>query len=455
MSTHLDFYLKCQQELLDKLDKPDSFFTQHDVSVKLLQKDNRSYRKFKYEDNCRFTYPWQMACRGTTIITQSLASQKKLTPVFSLNKFFNVHEIDKHYKMTFAELLTKLETEEYAFMYLPKHDGTCMQCFTDSAGIRHRITLGSLEKNTIGKSLQSYADTTELLLQQFYPELLTFLDENVGYSLICEILTPDNVIKTVYDFTKKEYERGILKPFVMIRPDGVPTFSGGCETTTGKVDNLNGDLTLTQLKLPTFSGGCETTTFWNLNIEDKWDFTPTNFEEVKEQAFAEMQLNPAKFGINPEGLVAYCYNNKSGICFPIAKLKRPEYFTFSVSAGIEELCKLQIHKLNGTIDDICLTEAQQRHIDDFSEYVDKTARQLEDLEFLRTFHTQRQYAAQVENLPKSLQIYKGSMYQIRKFGFEFVSGYDTIKRLLNSEIKGTKFIVSLQEEHGPTWFKKI
>jgi hypothetical protein len=421
METFAETYLKCQQELLDRISshKSESYFTQHDVSIKTLQKGNLYYTKFKYDDNCRFTYSWQMACRGTTIL-----KNKEYKPYFSLNKFFNQHEIEKHYKMSFQNLLLKLKSEGYSFTYLPKYDGSCIHCFSDTDGNKYRFTLGSLEKNKIGSSLFTYEEITELLLKENYPDLHSFLNCNPDHGLICELITPDNVVKTIYDFYSvnlKSNVKGILKPLVMINSFGLPTFD-------------------------------------NILIEHKWDFNETNFEEVKSHAFQQMETNPAKFGINPEGLVAYCFKNN--ICFPIAKMKRMEYFSFLATNDGEILCKLQMEKINGTIDDIPMSDKQSEHIDEFVKYLDKTAKEFESVELLKTFLSQKEFAKQIEGLlnnksTSNLYIYKSALFQLRKNGFEFVSGYDAVIKLLLTEFKGKKVIESFQKESGYKWFKKM
>lgn len=409
--SYLDNYLICHNDLLSKVDlHGDDFVENYSVSVKYIISKNDTFVKFKYDDSCKFSYPWQYACRGTTFIQNDNDTQK----YFSLNKFFNVHEFEKYYKINFKDFLIKLKNEGYTFTYLPKYDGSCMQCFTDKNGKRHRFTLGSLEKNKIGKSEKSYYSVTETLLKESYQELYEFLDNNKEWSLICEIITPDNCVKTIYNFD--EAPNGFLKPLVFINAQGLPTFS-------------------------------------HINIEHRWDFNEENFDQIKETAFKEMICNATKFGINPEGLVAYALKND--ICFPIAKLKRPEYFQFVEVNEDEIYCKLQLTKINGQTDDIQMTDKQEKHIEEFEKYLIKTGNEIRDSELFKEFLTQRQFASKIESLSENLKFYKNLFFQIRKDGFEFESGYKTMITMLKTKCKGSEktALETFQQNEGYNWFK--
>lgn len=423
MSTYLEKYLNCRNDLINKYDLHGThFMSKYSVSTKSIFKNNKEILKFKYDDNCKFTYPWQFSCRGTTfIINNDIITHT----YFSLNKFFNAHEIVKYYGLEFNQFLENLKNEGYSFTYVPKYDGSCMHCFTDKNKIRHRYTLGSLEKNKIGKSELDYYTTTELLLKNSYPEIYNFLDENNEWSLICELITPDNRVKTIYNFD--ESELGFLKPLVFINSEGLPTFFGSSNISTNNV---------------------------NIEIKHKWGFNETNFDIVKNTAFNEMISNATDFGINPEGLVAYAM--KDNVCFPIAKLKRPEYFQF-VSVNEDELyCNSQIAKINNQIDDIQLTDKQQKHIDEFEKYLIRIGTQIKESELFKEFLTQRQFASKIESLSDNLKIYKNAFFQIRKDGFEFESEYDTMIKLLKTTNKSNNktTLEIFQENDGYNWFKK-
>ena len=409
------YYLACQNDLVIKYQTKSTtnFFTKHNVETKQAQKGNLSFTKFKYEDNCKFSYLWQIASRGTIFIK----NKDRLTKIFSLNKFFNSHEFERIYPVTFEQFILSLENQGFKFVFMPKYDGSYVQCFTDEAGTKHRHTLGSLEQNKIGKSLITYNFATNKLLNNNFPKLYDFLDANPGFSLVCEIITPNNKIKTVYDFT--ENMDGTLKPLVLIDPNGIPTFDG--------------------IKEYIFNG------HWN-----KWEFTTANLNEIKNLAMTEIESNAAEFGIHPEGLVVYCY--KDNICFPIAKMKRPEYLNFDETEELEIECK---------IDDIVLTESQQTHIDKFTTYLNKAATLFENLELVINMSnlSQKQYANLVAEIPRDLQSYSNLLFRLRKDGFVFVSGYDTVIKLLNLEIiensERVKSIRIFQLKYGPNWFEKI
>lgn len=418
----LEYYKACQNDLLTKyqtyLSDP-KYYSKYDVTLKVLQRGNLTLTKFKYEDNCKFSYLWQMVSRGTTIIK----NRDRLMPIFGLNKFFNAHEFEKMYGTSFDNFILSLQSQGFKFIFMPKYDGSYIQCFTDEAGTKHRHTLGSLEKNKIGKSLSTYHDVANNLLNQQFPKLYDFLEANQGFSLVCEIITPDNYIKTLYDFT--DNSTGILKPLVIIRPDGIPTF-----------DNLHEYIS-----------------------SNKWEFTYENLNEVKTLAIGQLETMPATFGIHPEGLVAYAY--KDNICFPIAKIKRLEYINFDETEELEKLCNLQIAKIEGKIDDIPLTQNQQKHINEFTYYLDKLAESFAKLDFLTNMpnFTQRQYASCINALPPNLQAYSDGLFKLRKNGFEFVSGYDAVIKLLNLEIidgpNKLKLIKTFHLKYGHNWFKKV
>ncbi len=268
--------------------------------------------------------------------------------------------------------------QNYKFVFLPKYDGSFVQCFTDKFGEKHRYTLGSLEHNEIHNSSKKFNDVTEKLLQSDHPELYQFLESNIGYSLICELLTSDNVIKTKYDFENNK--NGILKPLTFMNPNGLPTFG-------------------------------------IIKHNYKWYFDKDNIEEIKEKAFLHMESNPQIFGYNPEGLVAYCYKHdafsENDICFPIAKLKNPKYLITEKNAA-ERLYQLQLLKINGQLDDHTMDTTDIANIERFTEYLDKISNEFDKLDFLKIFLSQKQFTAEVEKLPLFFEIYTDALYELRK-----------------------------------------
>jgi len=418
MLSFSDKYIACQKDLITRLKHKDSYFSRHDISVKHLQDGETMITKFKYEDKCKFTMDWQNACRGTTIIQDKKGN---ISTYFCLNKFFNIHQLLEKIEVTFEKLLSNLKIDGYKFLYMPKYDGSCVQCFTDKFDKRHRYTLGDLEKNTIGASNNTYYAMTDKLLKHQYPDLYDFLDENHEYSLICEIMTPDNIIKTIYDHNKQKH--GFIKPLVLIKPDGTPTF-------------------------------------YKESIDMRWSFDETNYEQIRDNAFKNLEDDPDKYGVNPEGLVAYCYKNN--MCFPIAKCKRPEYID-SLSCNFnliverknnqtQHLCGLQMNVINNTIDDVQLNDDDKCFVSEFTTYLNKVANEFDKLDFLKSFLSQKQFMANLELLPISLKPYKEALINLRKIGFEFKSGYDMLMKLLKLPIKGKTVLETFQGGNND-WFR--
>lgn len=421
------YYKSCQNDLIEKYKKNGSnsnYYLKYDVELKTLQRENLYFTKFKYQDICKFNYLWQMASRGTTIIDKNIKNTQTIKGIFGLNKFFNIHEYEKIYKITFEKHLEILESNGFTFLLIPKYDGSYVQFYTDENGVRHRETLGSLERNKIGKSNLTYYDVSNKLLYNQYPKLYEFLDKNIYFSLVCEIMTPENKVKTKYDFSDDRSEDGILKPLVIIKQDGIPTF-----------ENLEE----------------------YFSESERWNFNFTNYNEIKENAIKMLEKNPSKFGICPEGLVVYACKNMN--CFPIAKIKRKEYVDYDPTKENENLMKLQIAVIDGKIDDIPMTDFQEKYIEDFKEYLRITSKDLENYEILKNIEnmSQKQYAESIKNLPNNLQIYSDSLFRIRRNGFELKNVYENLIQLLKLEIieksKKIKMIEVFQLKYGCNWFK--
>ena len=57
-------YKKCQEDLQQKYEiQNGNYFGKYDVQLKTFKSGNLHLSKFRYEDNCKFTYPWQFASR--------------------------------------------------------------------------------------------------------------------------------------------------------------------------------------------------------------------------------------------------------------------------------------------------------------------------------------------------------------------------------------------------------
>lgn len=423
MATYREDYLGAQAELLEKISDPEKYnkkyFEKNDIKIKTLKKGNVTYVKLKYEDQCKFGRKWQYACRGSTFVIDN----GKTTPFFSVNKFFNSHEFEKYYGFDFNHMIKNLTKQGFKFLFMPKYDGTNVQCFTEKFNIRHRLTLGSLDKNNVGQSESSYDELAEQILKNSYPKLYEFLDQNPGISVVCELLSQYNVIRTRYTLPNSI---GELKPLLLIGTNGIPSweqFELLCNDF--KVDNGE--------TIPVNS--------WKFSIDD--------FEIVKKFAFSEMVENSRKYGENPEGLVAYAYNATE--CFPIAKFKRPEYFEYIDPS--ESFPKLQSLKINGQLDDHELNAIQSDHIQKFEKYLEITGKMFDELEFLKSFLPQKEFARNVTSLCNDLRIYSAPLFTIRKKGFEFTNGYSLVIDLLKLETKGKTFLQSFQEENGNNWFE--
>jgi hypothetical protein len=327
-----------------------------------------------------------------------------------------------YYNNSFEEIIAQLSSKGYKFLCLPKYDGTCIQCFTDECGVKHRHTLGSLEKNKIGTSEFTYHNITERLLSQNYPKLHKFLEDNKGISLICELITPYNVIKTVYNLSHLPY--GMLMPIVFIDLQGMPFFD------------------------------------YSIYQDVNWEFNADNYNKIIDIALNVLQNSPNIFGNNPEGLVTYCYNqtDNSSImrCVPLCKIKCEKYVNAQL---IESPCYLQNRVINGTIDDINTSLEESEYVDSFKKYLSRASKEITTADLFNGCSTRRQFNCALNELPIKLQIYNDALIELRKCGFDNVnilSEYDFIIQLLNLEIKNNgikqKFITILQNKYGSGWF---
>jgi hypothetical protein len=401
-------YKQSQDALLRKIEEEKKgFFEKNDVVYKSKLYGSGAIIKLKYEDHCKFTKPWQYACRGSTFIKD----RSGIYPFFNLNKFFNEHEFEKYYKISFSDFIKLLEEKEYKFLYMPKYDGTNIQCFFTNDGTLHIYTLGSVEKNDIHNTKINYYDLANELLQKSCPEILEYLEKNVGESLVCEILTPHNIIKTKYKFNDPF---GKIIPIVLINKDGIPEF-------------FKDDLA-------------------HYNC-DHWDFNYSNYDSVKFKAFDDMVSNHDKYGDNPEGVVAYAYIDN--FCFPISKMKREEYLKGEVTT----LCDLQILKLQNKLDDHPLAGSELDHIVEFEKYIIETGQLFDKYDFLKTFLSLKEFTKHVNGLDTKLEIYKDSLYTLRRNGFEYTTGHALVLILLNTSTKDIALINKLQTEMGSDWFK--
>jgi hypothetical protein len=427
MTSYRDDYLECQKDLLKKMSDltkyGKQYFEKNNIKYKSVNTHGIKIIKLKYEDECKFTQKWQWACRGSTIMIEETGD---IMPFFNVNKFFNSHEIEKHYGYDFKKMAEIMETQGYKFLFMPKYDGTNVQCFTDKFNSKHRLTLGSLDKNPIGKTTITYDELTETIFKKSYPKLYAYLDKNPNVSVVCELLSPHNVIKTKYSFT----ESGIIRPLLLIGADGIPTWN--------------------QLELLCDDFYIEKCGDNNSTIPvNSWKFTSNNYNEVKDYAFNAMVNDVEQYGENPEGVVAYAYNNSE--CFPIAKFKRSEYFEY-ISPS-ERFGEYQNLKIKGQLDDHVMDKIYIEHIDKFDKYLEMIGDKFEKLDFLKSFLSQKDFAKNVSQLEKELSIYSSSLFAIRKRGFEFKNGLSLVIELLSLENKGKTLLQTFQEEKGNNWFE--
>jgi len=401
-------YKQSQDALLHKLDtEKSSFFVKNDIEYKHEPYGSGSIIKLKYNDHCKFTKLWQYACRGSTFIRGRTGVQS----FFSLNKFFNEHEFEKYYKMTFYEYIKSLESKGFKFLYMPKYDGSNIQCFVTEDGTLHIYTLGSLEKNKIHNTEFSYYDTVHKILEKTHPKILQFLHDHIGTSMVFELISPHNVIKTKYKFDDL---LGSLMPLVLINKDGIPEFFNRNEL--------------------------------NCYIFSHWDFTSDDYDVVKKTVFSELVSAPDVYGDNPEGLVAYAYIDN--MCFPISKMKREEYFRENMT----DFKTLQILKLQNKLDDHILSKQESEHVELFDTYLTKIGNLFDGYDFLKTFLPLKQFTKCVENLDDKLLCYKDALFKLRRNGFEYTTGYGLVVSLLMTEVKDIILIKKLQEENGTDWF---
>lgn len=237
------------------------------------------------------------------------------------------------------------------------------------------------------------------------------MEKNVGESLVCEILTPYNVIKTNYKFS---HQHGKIIPIVLINKDGIPEF-------------FKDDLA-------------------HYNC-DRWDFNCSDYNSAKLKAFDDMVSNHDKYGDNPEGVVAYAYIDN--FCFPISKMKREEY----LKGEVITLCDLQILKLQNKLDDHILSGSELEHIEEFDKYIIETGQLFDKNDFLKLFCSLKEFTKHVNELDPKLEIYKDSLYALRRNGFEYTTGHALTIMLLNTAIKDVKLIDKLHLTYGSDWFK--
>lgn len=415
---HTDFYktYKSQQDnLLRKLTKGKKNIRGKTGDIKYITHENLI--KLKYEDHCKFYKDWQYACRGSTFIK----SADTIQPFFNLNKFFSCHQFSTYLKCSFDDYLKKMELDGYKFLYMPKFDGTNIQCFVDSTDTLHIYTLGCIGKNNIHNTSQSYYDVVYGILQKSHPDILSYLFKNIGTSVICELLSPFNVIETKYTF---DNPAGKVLPIVTIDTHGIPHF------------------------FSTYS-------------YDRWPFDASNYELIKNYAFSDMCSKTTIYGDNPEGLVAYAYIES--MCFPIAKLKRPDYLHavqchLNKNIDPKEICikkpylDLQQLLLDSKIDDIDLLAEEKLHIEHFQEYIISTAEQFDKQQFLKSFLSLKEFTKNIESLDSHLKQYKEALFQIRKIGFEYTTAYNFVIQLLNTKLKDITLIKKFQSQYGENWF---
>lgn len=302
-------------------------FKKHSIAFKVALRNNRQVAKIKYMDYCKFTDIAHYASRGTTFWPND-DEKNSATVLFSLNKFFNRHEMHKTTTLSIREVMQGLEADGFLLGYMPKYDGTNMHVFYDDHDQLNIFTLGSLEEIKMGKANSpAFSEATKQLLMQHFPLILPYLKQHPLTALVCELMTEYNKIITHYNTRK-------IMPLVLITPDGVPTWQ--------MLGTLAPQCFHAQTHLPL----------------ELFPFNNTNSDEVFNEASKHIASCKDAHGDIPEGFVGYAFKHDASalICLPFEKRKREEYmFVFhgGVAPGSrKDCCNLQKLSLEHKSDDI-------------------------------------------------------------------------------------------------------
>ena len=324
MASLFDSYLAAQVALKDVYAKishqtPDEkrlFFKSHNVDYRhKVLKDGPLIEKFKYYQSCSFKEVFTRACRGTIVITPVNESEDKQLDhdnkkwFFALNKFFDWSDYRKYNHVNPLELIASLKETSCSLYASNKYDGSCIQSFVYNHQI-HSYTLGSLDEHHIQshKSNVTFASQSLKLLQDQL-DLVVWLRDNEGCSLVSELCTPLNKIITDYSYSD---EKGHLFPLIIIQSSGLPIEVPSAVAST-----------------PVFP------------------VYPETFEADIATIFTSLENDPQTYGKCPEGVVVYLQGPSGSI--PLFKMKRNEYINMHHVVSLEDGDDKSLYKVQRLI----------------------------------------------------------------------------------------------------------
>jgi hypothetical protein len=326
---------------LANIKKVEKHFNVCNVALKVLVRtDSYTMIKLKYTDYCKFQDVWMFAARGSMCFGNSEACYF----VHAINKFFNWHELDLKCSIKPEAVIQQLHEDSFQLVCVPKWDGSNVQVFYDASGTLSVFTLSSLISANVKigkKQSPTYHEAVSSILQTQLPLLLAYLKANPWTSLVCELITPHNVIVTSY-----ASRDDMLIPLVLIDRSGFPSWQ---ELATFAPNWFVNDLPL-----------------------GAHEFVPNTHAEVFEAAEAEQLAKPDVFGTVPEGLVLYAckqIENRT-VCLPFAKKKFEDYLVVmkggALKGSVKEQCQLQQLVLEAKSDDV-MDADQQRYMEEFKD----------------------------------------------------------------------------------------
>lgn len=383
-------------------------------SYDITYKKRDSIEQVKYGTLCRFDESWQHACRGTTIVH---LPEENPEIVYSLNKFFNLGELEIKFGQNPHDMMKQMEDDGFQLVMTYKEDGTNIKTFYDSNGNVHSMTLGSVDPTVKMQSKipdsPTFSGLSLELLRRDYPELMNYLKEHPYVALISELESPWNVIVTKYSTTR-------IVPLCLIERDGLPKWSSLHK--------------LLPTRFTPFPVGSRPT-------------SARTFEADMIDYFRFLESNPNEFGHNPEGFVLYAY--RDGVCLPWAKGKRPQYLEdhrqVSLIIGSAQDFKIvQIQVLKGEFDDEIGVGSSIRtqHALQFMNFLQQRHQEfLPVAERLRLATSPKEIATIVQQLPKWLQ---KSIFSLKGQSIDHPSEF-LVSSLLDQ-------IDKIHQQSGDMWF---
>jgi len=310
----LAWYQACQQELIKSV--PSGRLK----NINSITSSKKPYlTKFKYDDYCDFSQPYQLASRGSTRFAVTSATtatdcgDNSTCDHWSwcFNKFFNRHELPKQLGVDYSEFLSMLRDQGFDFFLTPKWDGSCIQLVADTAGILHIHTLGSLSDDLIMEAEYSFRDTVLKLLPV---AVIDYLKAHPYLTLLAEVCSPHNKIITNYSGVSSLYYLSLVDSV-----SGLPT-----STTPAELLGVI-DFHPQRWRYTTYSNDVEATS--------------VNSDTDMAAAISALELDAQRFGHNPEELIVYASktitdavsvidsdaNRSYVVTIPIVKIKRQEY----------------------------------------------------------------------------------------------------------------------------------